>query len=155
LVKSPAHVSGSRNKWKYQKFVFFSLRQNEEGEGDVQWMLLNPVWASPDSSWAPTLASLTGLIKSSNSASTGLNQQPYGYQPNATTTKPCGWWNLLSECVYKCSGILNYQGNSKIQKFKKLHRSGIEPGTSSLSVSPVISTTRPPWHIICCSNLKI
>ena len=33
-IKSPAHVSGSRNKWN-TKISFFSLRQTEEGEGDV------------------------------------------------------------------------------------------------------------------------
>ena len=60
---------------EYQKFFFLWDRS----QGDVIRRSLHyPVWASPDSSWAPTSARLTGLIKSRNSASTGLNWEPHG-----------------------------------------------------------------------------
>ncbi len=103
-----------------------------KAQAGVQW-LATPL-SQPDPLWLASWGWPSPTILPPQ----GLNQQSHDYQPNASTTKPCGWWNFMSKCVYICSDILNYQGNSKIQKFKNLHRSGIEPMTSSFSVSPVI-----------------
>ena len=61
-------------------------------------------------------------------------------------------------CVYICSDILNYQGNSKIQNFKNLHRSGIELRISRLSVSPVIfnqSATLACYLLLKSENINL
>ncbi len=52
-------------------------------------------------------------------------------------------------------GILNYQGNSKIQKFKICIDQELNSWSPGYPCHLWSLTTRPSWLVICCSNLKI
>ncbi len=55
--------------------------------------------------------------------------------PMLSTTKPRGWWNFMSECVYICAGYPKLSRELKNSKIQNLQRSGFELSTSWLSVS--------------------
>jgi len=61
----------------------------------------------------------------------------------------------MSKCVYICSYILNYQGNSKIQIFKNCIDQESNSGPCHCPCHMWSLTTRPPWHVICCSEMVL